>query len=185
MLYGTYELFELQLRRLSQWLSYEVIYRNLRKKIFFELYSEPITSTRLNDLRIQQRILHVCDSVFSLLDDQAFEYTIKYIFQEMMNAIVWVLLKSPYTKQFTRNDYQLVKDDIISFIESFASDIPQEFLQEKSQRLLNVIELIKLSTTHLTEHSIPNLKHKHTESDSTSVANMTCTPFMSTCSKVP
>merc|ERR1711933_395047 len=80
------------------------------------------------------------------------------IFSNLLYCICFVLTQSTSnvnTKQWIKNDYMLIREDIHELIKSFEDDIESEFIRKKCLRIKNILEMIHLSTVHLTQHTLP------------------------------
>eukprot|EP00487_Bulimina_marginata_P000270 TRINITY_DN104_c1_g1_i3.p1 TRINITY_DN104_c1_g1~~TRINITY_DN104_c1_g1_i3.p1 ORF type:complete len:161 (-),score=2.91 TRINITY_DN104_c1_g1_i3:134-616(-) len=74
-----------------------------------------------------------------------------------MYCICYILTqtKNVKTKAWIKNDHGLIRDDINQLIKSFEDDIDKEYIELRCLRIYSILQITKLSTTHLTQHTLP------------------------------
>ena len=153
------------LNSLSRLISTEIVFDDLQPVLFGRLYhnGQPIDQTRWSDLNVSRHLFKICEPIFDVLNDRNFKLVIRDLFDQLMFAASYILTENFHvdTREWIRNDHQLMEDDINEVIASFEHDIDAEYIEAKTSRVRSLLEMIKASTNHLTQRSLPLLQNKH------------------------
>ena len=160
LFYGVYEKYNQSLKQIATLISCEILYGNLYVDFFNNLYTVPLHENRFNDLGISSQLFRICSPIFEFINDKNFGLIIYDIFDNLLYCIVYILTQTKHvnTKQWIKNDYGLIRDDINDVVTSFEDDINKEYIEERTVRVYHILEMIKHSTTHLTQHELPLLQ---------------------------
>ena len=75
----------------------------------------------------------------------------------MLFAWIWAVLWSTRSKNFTRQNHEMIERDLTYLIDSFSSDIKEKDIKRMSARARAICKHMKSSTLHLTEHMFETL----------------------------
>eukprot|EP01083_Nonionella_stella_P083879 232009_1 len=161
LFHGIYSNYNASLKLIASLISCEIMYTNLSDDLFGKLYHVPLDENRFSDLNITNKLFGICDPIFEFLNDKNFTFIIADIFNHLMDCVSYVLTqtKNISTKPWIRNDYGLIRDDIHSMILSFEDDIDETHMEHRCIRIDAILEMLKFSTTHLTQHTLPTLQN--------------------------
>ncbi len=119
LLFGGKDILTSKEHDIAEIVAAEIIYHGLRVPFLIDLYKPPLEKHRVTDLGVTDSIETLCGSIFAVISTAQLDVIMRALYLAMVDAWIYVVLKSTQSKKWSRNDYALIKKDFKLFKESF------------------------------------------------------------------